>query len=454
MYRIDNATAVEIMPTPAAVGPNPDGFFTRGDPTTATPATIVDDHWLNAVQEEITEVIEQAGIELDKNNRTQLYEAIQLLLGVPYGASSSSPNTYAATVSPAISAYNNGTLVLVKFNNANTGSATINLNTLGAVTMKRPDGDNLASGDISNGMIGVLSYDGTNFQLLNAQTIKPSYIQNNVFIYAADTGSANALVADIAPAPSVLTAGLSVYIKVAANNTSASTLNLNGTGATSIKLGDGSNLRGGELCVNQIAHFSYDGTYFKLLNPYKNKKGLQYFTSSGSFTVPQGIHQIQVEVWGGGGGGSSGSVSLIGNGGGGGGYGMGIFDVTPGDVLSATIGAAGAAGIFGSGGTGGTGGTTSFGGVVSATGGAGGVVGAGSGGTGGSSAATFAIAGQSGTYGGGGSPIYTPSGGASGRGGSGAVPSAGARSPGGGGCGGAVSNNGSAGAAGACLVTW
>jgi len=75
MYRIDNSTAATSLPTPAAVGPNPNGFFTNGSPG-VVPATVVDQDWANAVQEEIAGVITNAGITLDKTNRAQLTAAI------------------------------------------------------------------------------------------------------------------------------------------------------------------------------------------------------------------------------------------------------------------------------------------------------------------------------------------------------------------------------------------
>jgi hypothetical protein len=43
MHRVDNSTAVPSLPTPDAVGVNPDSYFTNGDPSTATPATVLDD---------------------------------------------------------------------------------------------------------------------------------------------------------------------------------------------------------------------------------------------------------------------------------------------------------------------------------------------------------------------------------------------------------------------------
>lgn len=84
MFRIDNSTAISALPTVPA--PGTPGFFTRGNVTTALAPTIVDDWWLNTIQEEIVAVVQGAGITLDKTNRTQLLAAIQAI------AIASSPN--------------------------------------------------------------------------------------------------------------------------------------------------------------------------------------------------------------------------------------------------------------------------------------------------------------------------------------------------------------------------
>lgn len=79
MYRIDNATAVPNatgIPTPSAPGVNVNGFFTAGNPATGTPATIVDQDWANAVQEEIAECIEGNNLTLSKTNHNQLFQAM------------------------------------------------------------------------------------------------------------------------------------------------------------------------------------------------------------------------------------------------------------------------------------------------------------------------------------------------------------------------------------------
>ena len=317
MYRIDNSTAAPALPTVAPVGPNVDGFFTKGDPTTATPATIVDDDWLNAIQEEISYVIEFGGdLVLDKEDRTQLYQAIRKMFnGIFYGVSSSSPNTYTATMTPTISDYATGQIYLVKFTNGNTGTTTVNLDSVGAKTVKRLDGLNLLSGDIYDGMVAMLVYDGTNMQLINAQTIKALHFQNNTFKYAADSGSANAIIASITPAPTSYVTGMGVLIKMAAANSGASTINLNSLGVKNIKRADGTALQAGDLKLGQIVELVYDGTNFQLIN--RNTAAdtgrflaFKVMTASGTWTPSTGCTQAFVIAVAGGGGGMGGGPGI------------------------------------------------------------------------------------------------------------------------------------------------
>lgn len=77
MHRIDDPTAVAVMPAPRPQGTP--GFFTRGEPGVQNP-TVVRYEFLNTVQEEIGHVITQAGITLSKLDNTQLFQAIQALM--------------------------------------------------------------------------------------------------------------------------------------------------------------------------------------------------------------------------------------------------------------------------------------------------------------------------------------------------------------------------------------
>lgn len=91
-----------------------------------------------------------------------------------YVATASGTDTYAATVSPAIGAVNSGDRFFIKFTNGNTAAATLNLNILGAIPIKKNGLDALVPNDIKDGQISELVYDGTNFQLQSVATSSPT----------------------------------------------------------------------------------------------------------------------------------------------------------------------------------------------------------------------------------------------------------------------------------------
>lgn len=147
MFRIDNTGAVTAKPVPGP--PGTPGYFTNGNPASAQEATIVDDWWCNAIQEEILTVIEQAGIAPSKASTTQLFEALNKLyltgdLSATYltittyrewerpiltqGAAAAYTVTYAYP--PA--ALNDGMTHVVEFHVANGPLSSLNVNALGA----------------------------------------------------------------------------------------------------------------------------------------------------------------------------------------------------------------------------------------------------------------------------------------------------------------------------------
>ncbi|MFZ0576877.1 MAG: hypothetical protein WAM41_05145 [Psychrobacillus psychrotolerans] len=82
--------------------------------------------------------------------------------------------------------------------------------------------------------------------------------------YAADTGTANAKVVTINPAPTSYLEGTAVSFKNATQNTGAATININGLGAKPILKSNGNPLTSGALKANSIYTVRYNGTSFIL----------------------------------------------------------------------------------------------------------------------------------------------------------------------------------------------
>lgn len=79
----------------------------------------------------------------------------------------SGTDTYSVTLNNGAVTVLSSQWFVVKFTNANTGAATLNINSIGAKALKKTDGSALSSGDIDPGSIHLLSYDGTNLQVLS-----------------------------------------------------------------------------------------------------------------------------------------------------------------------------------------------------------------------------------------------------------------------------------------------
>jgi hypothetical protein len=78
-HRIDDPTAVAVMPAPRAQGTP--GYFTGGSPGSGGyAATAVRYEFMNMLQEEIANVVLKAGLVLDKTDNGQLFEALQHLV--------------------------------------------------------------------------------------------------------------------------------------------------------------------------------------------------------------------------------------------------------------------------------------------------------------------------------------------------------------------------------------
>jgi len=83
----------------------------------------------------------------------------------PYYAGAGTANAHTITVNPAIAAYASGQMFVIKWGATNTGATTLNANALGTKAIQYA-GTALKGGEIVSGRIGVVVYDGTQFELL------------------------------------------------------------------------------------------------------------------------------------------------------------------------------------------------------------------------------------------------------------------------------------------------
>ena len=121
------------------------------------------------------------------NNHRHTGENIDGAGAIDYAVSSGSGGKYVLTLAPALIDHIPGMPILFKANHANTGAATININSMGAAAIKKNVDSALAAGDIMDGQIVTVAYDGTNYQLLGATALPEGAANAKLFLNA--TGS-------------------------------------------------------------------------------------------------------------------------------------------------------------------------------------------------------------------------------------------------------------------------
>ena len=87
-----------------------------------------------------------------------------------YGLNATGNDTYVLTFSPSLGSYNTGLIINLAIDTANTGAATLNINSLGAKDIKKRTVAGkvaLITGDLTVAGIYTLIYDGTDFVVIN-----------------------------------------------------------------------------------------------------------------------------------------------------------------------------------------------------------------------------------------------------------------------------------------------
>ena len=127
-----------------------------------------------------------------------------------YAVDTGAADAYAIAVTPSITSYVAGRQFRFKATNTNTGASTLNVNSVGAKSIKQADGSTaLSAGDITAGQIVTVNYEGVDdeFHLVPTQQspanpaatdAENTFTQTQIFHVGADVASAAALPVDVA----------------------------------------------------------------------------------------------------------------------------------------------------------------------------------------------------------------------------------------------------------------
>ncbi|MCP4562023.1 MAG: hypothetical protein GY873_08815 [Bosea sp.] len=158
MDRISHSTAVDI-------GGGRMGFRSK-DTVGGVPGTVVTATHMNATQEEMLAVIEEAGDDPDPNDLKQL---VKVMRGgrLNWRTAGGTANALTIALAPQLLAYVAGLpLTILTGGNANTGAMTLNIDGLGAKAIVKRSGAAMAAGDVPAGSLLKLAYDGVAFRMI------------------------------------------------------------------------------------------------------------------------------------------------------------------------------------------------------------------------------------------------------------------------------------------------
>jgi len=125
-------------------------IFVNGNPAQGILGTVVTAEFLNAANKH-----HHTGKDVDGEG------------ALPYAADTGEADAYAIALDPALSEYITGMPICFKAANTNTGPSTLNVNGIGAITIKKNVNEALVAGDIAANQLVAVIHDGANFQLVN-----------------------------------------------------------------------------------------------------------------------------------------------------------------------------------------------------------------------------------------------------------------------------------------------
>ncbi len=254
---------------------DPDASYQNANPALGLRGSILDIIAVEAMQREIIECIDRAGLESADDDWSQLWQATRQIYGVDIGSANA---LVIALEAPPPLLMPGLTVKVKKIGTANDGSCTLDIG-LGTNTVIKIDGSEMADGELCASGVFTFVWDGAFWQVQNSagSASGPGPIISgegggSIFLlnlpYAEDSsGVANIIDVDFSPAITSLSAGTTIEVKLANSITGATTILVNGISSKNVTATDGSALRENAGVVGQVLLLIYDGVKFQLVNP-------------------------------------------------------------------------------------------------------------------------------------------------------------------------------------------
>jgi hypothetical protein len=252
---------------------DPDAPYINANPSAGIEGSVIPAGAVEYPQREIVAATEYAGFApSDDDAHNQLTRGIRQ--GTAYAVatviSGGDPNALYVNLTPKLDAYRAGLVLQIKIPVENTGPVGIDIDNLGMRSAVRASGAVMAAADLRAGMIASFVYDGNVFQLINFQGFTSTTTNENTYIvnvpYCVDLGSANHIIAPFAPPITTLTAGLFVFVKIAANCTGPTFISVNGLPEVELLRTDLGSLAPRDVIAGMVCGMVYDGTKFQMVS--------------------------------------------------------------------------------------------------------------------------------------------------------------------------------------------
>lgn len=119
-----------------------------------------------------------------------------------------------------------------------------------------------------------------------------SQVQSGNLVTAIDTGSTNSIIANVTPAITSYSFGMSFQVQVAHTNTGPTTVNFNGVGPVAVGLVNGLALSGNEMIAGGIITLTYNGSFWQLANPLVTNYALNPATQAEYRAATDNLHPL------------------------------------------------------------------------------------------------------------------------------------------------------------------